>query len=61
MKKYSIDIGILENCFDFCALCVQAENETEAVEKFFEGLIEEIKELNYSKVAEKQKHWICEE
>lgn len=61
MKKYSIGIGILENCFDFCALCVEAENETQAVEKFFEGLIEEIKELNYSKVAEKQKDWICEE
>lgn len=61
MKRYTIDIGILENCFDFCGITIEAENETEAVKKFFDSLTDEIRRLDFSKTAKEQDAWISEE
>lgn len=61
MKKYEIGTGILDCCLDFNSLVVEAENEVEALKKFFDSLVEEIKNLDYEDIAKNDDGWINEE
>lgn len=61
MKKYEIGMGIFDSCFNFNSLVIEAENREEALKIFFDNIIEEIKDLDYEKIAKTDDGWINEE
>ena len=61
MKKYEVGIGILNCCFDFNSIEVEARSKGDAFRKFCKSIIDELENIDYEEIAKTDDGWIYED